>query len=908
MNELLERRLEELEDFVARSLEGGATDAEAIKSTVISFANMPLYEGIISDENILNICKKLETRFDISMDIGSLLEAEDYTPWLDHARGDIDWHYWKNYKRYLSEMGFNSNIINSLDIVTDKIVDHLENPKKSEGWSRKGLVVGHVQSGKTANYTGVIAKAADSGYRIIIVLAGLLNALRNQTQERIDEGFVGLDSSLRLENTTLKEKRIGVGKYTDARTPVPLTTSTADFDKKIATQLRTQIDHFNEPVIFVLKKNVSILRNLIDWLKSNNLELSKVPMLLIDDEADHASVNTSKEDQDPTTTNRRIRELLGLFDQNCYLGYTATPFANIFIDPDTEDDMLKDDLFPRDFIISLDAPSNYVGAKRIFEEDGDLDILREVDDYEDILPLKHKKDELPDILPPSLNEAIRCFILIKACRNLRNQRSNHNSMLINVSRFTDIQSRIKLLVHDYLTQLRDSISNHYALPPTKALNNSLLSDLKDTWDKEFFDTEFSWNEIQSELKEAVSPISVIEVNGARNSEPLDYNEKDYPKGRNLIAVGGLSLSRGLTLEGLTVSYFLRNSVMYDTLMQMGRWFGYRTNFEELCRIYMSEDAISWYAHISRATEELRDEFKSMEKAKMTPVDFGLCVRSHPDSLIVTARNKMRSGRDVIRQISFEGRLVETSILVKAEEAVKENLQALKHLLGSISDGNTAEKIKQGYLLIDIPASDIDTFIQEFINHPASQKTEKKPLRDYIDLLKKDGISTWDLLLVSLSTKKNENLVIKGLASLNGEEVVCQKRTISTINQPDNGIRLNKNRVASRGHEMAGLSPIDIESAQQHFSKRFDKEIKNYPDYIYRTKRDKPLLMIHLLDCRRKDNKDESLFSEGIVAYGISFPGEAGSRRPEKLVEYVVNTTWWNTNYSDILEEEDDLDE
>ena len=303
--------LERIEDAVATLLGGGVTKRDEIIILVKMIVSSPQYSGKITDEDILNVAKKLETRFDISMDIGSILEVDDYTPWLDSNRGDIDWYYWKRYRRLLPEKKFAPNVISSLDIVTDNIIGHLENPKKQGEWKRKGLVVGHVQSGKTANYSGVICKAADSGYKVIIVLAGLLSALRNQTQERIDEGFVGRDSSRQLDATGQKEKLVGVGKFDSAmRAPVSLTTNTKDFDKKIATQLGTRIGHFNEPVILVLKKNVSILRNLIEWLKNNNSDLHGFPMLLIDDEADHASVNTRKADEDPTATNSKIRELL----------------------------------------------------------------------------------------------------------------------------------------------------------------------------------------------------------------------------------------------------------------------------------------------------------------------------------------------------------------------------------------------------------------------------------------------------------------------------------------------------------------------------------------------------------------------------------------------------------------------
>jgi len=892
--------LEKIEDAVAILLDGGKQDLDTIKKFVQMVVSTHENGDLVSEQDITDITKRLETRFDIRMEAGNLLSAEGYTPWLDDTREKIDWYYWERYKRLLPDKKFNREVINVLDIDTNKIIDHLENPRKKGSWKRKGLCVGHVQSGKTANYLGVICKAADAGYKVIIVLAGLLNALRNQTQERIDEGFVGLDSSQQLEATSLEKKLTGVGKFYDQstwRTPVPLTTNTQDFDRKIATQLRAQISQFNEPVIFVLKKNVSILRNLIDWLKNNNAELNRFPMLLIDDEADHASVNTSKEDDDPTATNRRIRELLSLFEQSSYLGYTATPFANIFIDPDTDDEMLKDDLFPSDFIISLDTPSNYVGAKRIFEDDGNLDIVREIDDYEDILPLRHKIDEFPATLPPSLFEAVRVFILIRAMRGLRGQGNSHNSMLVNVSRFTGIQSNIKLKIHQYLDELRHAIINHFALPEQEAMSNSDMLSLKKTWKKEFSGTEFSWKQVQKTLKRAVSPVKVIEVNGSRGAEPLDYNSHAYPNGRSVIAVGGLSLSRGLTLEGLTVSYFLRNSIMYDTLMQMGRWFGYRTGFEDLCRIYMTEEAVSWYAHISRVTEELREEFKRMEQAKMTPQNFGLCVRRHPETLIVTARNKMRTGRTVIRQVSLQGRLVETSVLFKTHDVISENYSSFKEVARKLVKLPVQQDNQPGYLYANVPVSLVTTFIHSFNNHPASQLTESRPIIDYAEWLESKGVTHWDVVIISLQKKGGDNLEV----SLSNLTIISQKRTISDF--PSNGIALNKRRVASRGHEKTGLTEQEINDAESTYLLN-NPDRKNFPDSIYRGKRKKPLLMLHILDCRKKVEPDIPLFENGIIAYGISFPGEAGSRRSERLVEYEVNTVWWDNNYSDLLDEED----
>jgi len=403
----------------------------------------------------------------------------------------------------------------------------------------------------------------------------------------------------------------------------------------------------------------------------------------------------------------------------------------------------------------------------------------------------------------------------------------------------------------------------------------------------------------------VSPIKAIEVNGA-STDRLDYNRRDYPNGRSIIAVGGLTLSRGLTLEGLSTSYFLRNSVMYDTLMQMGRWFGYRTDFEDLCRIYMTEEASSWYGHISRVIEELRDEFKRMEKAKMTPRDFGLCVRSHPETLIVTARNKMRTARSVPRQINLEGRLVETSILLKTPEIVTNNFQALDHLVTSITDTPASQKDCPGYLYQNIDSSLVIRFVESFINHPASQLTDPKPVTDYIRWLAGNNLDKWDVYLVSLEQKSKAPLIV----DIVRHKIVCQRRTVGN-NFPGNGIEFKKRRVGYSSQEKAGLLPETIKAAESNYSLE-NPDRKNFPGSIYRSKRDNPLLILHVLDCHAKSgNQDEigePLFSGGIVGYGISFPGESGTRRPKKLVEYMVNTVWWQNNYADLLDNEEEYNE
>ena len=830
----------------------------------------------LSTDEFNSIVKKLQEEIQWTMGIGATLtDNSPHNKWVSQNREDIEWFYWNRYKAQLNKNGFGPTVVGKMDIVTDKVLDLLQNPKDTGSWERKGLVVGHVQSGKTANYAGLTCKALDAGYKVVIILAGLLNSLRRQTQGRIDAGVIGLDSSLMLEDIPIEEKLIGVGKIDHRIRPVSITTAHSDFNKVIATKIQTEIEQYTRPVVFVIKKNVSILKNLIDWLKNNNLDLSQHPMLLIDDEADHASINTKKEDLDPTKTNERIRELLDLFPKNVYLGYTATPFANIFINPDTPEEMMND-LFPENFIKTLDAPSNYFGGEKIFVQK-ELDVIREIDDYGDFLPLKHKKFNIPGFLPESLLYAIRLYILVCSIRILRGQIIDHNSMLVNVSRFTDIQSEIRVMIHNYITNLRNAVFNYSSLEPETALKNSEIQALYKSWEIEFSKAEFDWPSIQSVLNKAISRIEVIEVNSSANAEKdIDYSKRNYPNGRHLIAVGGLSLSRGITLEGLSTSYFLRNSMMYDTLMQMGRWFGYRPGYEDLCRIFMTDVARSWYEHIANATEELRQEFRKMEALNKSPKDFGLAVRNHPESLIVTARNKMRTSRTVIREIDLTGTLIETTRLFDASQKVSYNLSLANNLLKRLRELNDNIKIGGNHLLWEnIPFNIIMDFVESFQNHPESNLTDSITVKQYVeDLANEDGIKNWKVIFANPNSKSELDIEYNELKIIN-------PGLRSTTTQITAGIMLSQRKLAP-----GNFDRIDLE----------DGEI-----------RESPLLMVHLLDCRLKSDPNVPIFPSGIIAYGISFPGEKDGKRIKKLATYQVNTVWMREQYDEEIETDEDLE-
>lgn len=882
---------------------------ERIRTLISQVRQLPM----CSDVTALaaeQLAVEFETQHGVSMTLGVMLTAQDYEPWLDAVRSKIDPYYWNRYKKLLTEKNFSGHVLATLDSVTGRILGLLENPGKLGSWDRRGMVVGHVQSGKTANYTGLICKAVDAGYKLIVVIAGIHNNLRDQTQLRIDEGFVGRDSARLLSNRDdPAQKFVGVGRFDKSRRPATFTSSIKDFSKTMATGVGVPLQDLKEPVVFVIKKNSSTLKNLIEWLKEHNAKSGSksidAPMLLIDDEADNASINLRKDKDEVSRINGQIRALLKIFDRSCYVGYTATPFANIFIDPKSADEMRGADLFPRDFIVSLDPPSNYFGATRVFLDDAES-VIRHIDDNDVHLPMGHKKDFVVTSLPASLRTAVRVFLVGRAIRLARGQINKHSSMLINASRFTDVQRQLKNEVHAFVETVRASVRVNSSLSTEKALRDPELAALHAAWLEEYAATNTEWPTIQGLLLESVGPVTVVEVN-SNSAGALNYADHEKT-GLNTIAVGGFSLSRGLTLEGLTVSYFLRNSMMYDTLMQMGRWFGYRPGYEDLCRVWMPEEAEGWYAHIAESIEELRDELRRMEAANATPEQFGLKVRSHPDTLIVTARNKMGTSERLVVAIGLAKRFVETAVLRRDPANLRANRTAAFNLVEKLQlvgfPLTTAKKIPGGHLLESTPVSIIKEFINEFQNHPGSMLTDSGPLVRYIEDRAETELAKWDILFSGLNECEEYGLTDSSL----GITINCQRRSAGGRSDKNTLYITNKQRVASRGTEKAGLTGPQIELAERQY--RADKQKNataddkekpiNYPDLIYRAVPDRrPLLVLHLLAI---GGKGEDLSQvQAAVAWSLSFPA---TQMEEKKVEYVVNTTWLNENYGQELEEEE----
>lgn len=899
-------------------------DLDKLKAAVsgVLGTDVPTQEGIrecidllrrsfpgVTDEEANELALWFEEVHGVRMKDGAALQDTGFEPWLEDARAGLDPYYWGRYHQLLASRGFSRHVLATLDDVTDRILGFLENPTRPGEWDRRGMVVGHVQSGKTANYTGLVCKAADAGYKVIVIIAGIHNNLRNQTQRRIDEGFVGIDSTSKLLRKTLPNQAVvGVGCFDSRRPPATFTTSQRDFNKATADSVGVPLQSLVRPAVFVIKKNTSTLRNLIEWLAAHNAQRGtstiREPMLLIDDEADNASINIRHRRDKVSRINSQIRQLLQLFDRSCYVGYTATPFANIFIDPNSDDEMLGHDLFPRDFIVSLDPPDNYFGATKVFSDDAER-ILRHVDDHADVLPLKHRIDHRINGLPGTLETAVRVFVVARAIRIARGHVGRHNSMLVNVSRFVAVQGQIRNEIHALVGRIRSNARVNGALPPAQAIADPEIAALRQVFEEHYADSSgISWADVQALLHESASAVNVVEVN-RRAAGSLDYAAHET-SGLNVIAVGGFSLSRGLTLEGLVVSYFLRNSMMYDTLLQMGRWFGYRPGYEDLCRVWMPEEAQGWYTHIAESIEELRDELKRMQSVNATPKDFGLRVRSHPDTLVVTARNKMGTGKNLRVLIGLANHFVETAILRRDQPSLQANRQAAITLAGQLRRSGFApeqgEQVGGGRLVRNAPVQFVDAFLLAFRNHEGSALTATGPVREYIRQRQADELSEWDILFAGVTQKQAAAKPLED-SSL-GFRLICQRRVEGRQIDDATLMISKKQRVSTRGIARIGVDDEDARKAEADYDAEHSttKKRANYPDRIYGPVRKRALLVVHLLAIGAAE--DDLREQEPVVAWSISFP--ATSREEEK-VEYVVNTTWEREHYPEDDDEEDEGD-
>ena len=864
---------------------------ELVEST-IDVLNNALAWNLTEDE-ITHIAFQIESTMNIGIDNRAIIlgnSKNDVKRWFDGSKTEFNWIYWKAYERLLQESGRSIEVLNENEKIIDSILDLSGDPRISEPWKRAGLVMGNVQSGKTQNYLGLINKAMDCGYKIIILLGGHQNELRKQTQLRVDEGVIGAESSHLVQG--YQHIPIGVGEWRPERVST-MTTTESDFNRTTANNLRINLHDLNVPIVFTIKKLTPILKNLFEWIEefhsldAENGKKLDLPMLLIDDEADYASINTRAHRDEITATNKYIRKLRGLFNRSTYVAYTATPFANIFIDPESSDEMINDEnLFPKDFMIKIPVPDNYLGQNFYFEnndEGGVREPIVLINDHEEMLPLKHNTKSVVGPLSESLKDAIRAFIISSAIRNIRGDENKHKTMIVNITHLNVHQRELTFMIENYLRELTNLISSNTAFSIEKALNNSGISQIKSTFEMKFNVPE-TFEEVYKQLYAASAKVKVFGINNS-SAQVLDYSL--YDLGLSAIVIGGHKLSRGLTLEGLNISYFSRNSKAYDTLMQMCRWFGYRPNYGDLCKVYLPVESNEWYSFISEAFNDLFNKLERMSLQGRTPSDFGLKVRAHPGALQVTANHKKETAEATVLKIDLWGQRQRRFRFFNDDKVNTENFYTAESFVKKLQEVNSnnvsIDENSPSIVIKDVPHKVIIKFLEKM--QLQEDDLGDAPLLNHISFMEENELPNFKVIVFNQSSgraflwskhKKFNGIAKNRTSEFAGHSINLANRTVKSDGKLFYPPRAE---LGSSGDESLGLSNEAVKKMKEETSSRS----LGHFDYIRSKSRDYPLLIIYLFNLAAAEpyekftSKDyESIdvslpFKDPTIGLSISFP-------------------------------------
>ncbi|MGO4590337.1 Z1 domain-containing protein [Paenarthrobacter sp. 2TAF44] len=864
-------------DTLAALVAGGMT----LQGAQSALAHAP--EGLVHAARLT-----YETRLNLIREIpdpGVLAEIERKRGfWYPGPRReDVIWPTLK--ARLLQELP--ETAVAGVDAASSKVIG-LGSPPGKEVIRTRGLVLGYVQSGKTTNFMSVVAKAADVGYRLIIVLTGTTENLRTQTQERINEYLI------------------------DPCTPHvhPLTSIDADFSATTTADAILNSQALRS--IAVVKKNPARLRRLHKWIKTaSTTTLQNCPILIIDDEADQASIDVGTSRQ--STINGLIRDLLSN-PKAAYIAYTATPFANLLIDPSVEQD-----LYPRDFIVDLPRPENYFGAERIFGQmesadidDAGLDVVRMMSEseVESVRPPRGKGllDEWAPDVPEAMDSAIRWFLLATTARRLRAGRVTHSSMLIHTSMLAAAHEKTAEAVVDHLDALSSELANE----------ESAAQVFRTLWDAEsdrvdaasFGNRNISFAELLPHLLVTLRETKVI-VDNYQSNDRLKY-DKEHPQ--TAIVIGGNTLSRGLTLEGLISSYFVRASSAYDTLLQMGRWFGYRAGYEDLIRIWMSAELKNWFLMLSIVEAEIRQEIKVYEVEGKTPAELPIKIRTHPQ-MSVTSAAKMRAA--VKAQVSYSGRRVQT-IMFKENDSnwLRNNIAATRQLFERlISEGHVESELpgsRRGFM--EVTASSILSYLESYEIHDAAKSIDKDAIRRYIQKEQAAGdLMRWNVVIMEPLNGEGElNLGLAG-------KVRLLRRKKMYI--PNNEGTANLKAIASTSDRIADLE-VGLDLVRQSLGMKASDQLSDRQLLQYRQLRETNrvgLLCIYPIakesdpsrepaSLERIENGRAPLFAaDHVIGLCFMFPE---SRNPKSAVDYVAAPV--DAGYLETAEDElraaDELDE
>lgn len=934
------------------------------------------------------------------------IQNEYKDTWLNEKRiEEIGWDndetkaktYRGRYLLYIEQkLGRSKSMINETERSSLEIIKKIGDPKNPNNFFVKGLVVGSVQSGKTSNFNAVVNSSIDVGYKLIIVLSGIMEDLRRQTQIRTEKEVEG--------KMVAQDRFIGVGEiasfgqlgqFTDVNQVILPTSTQNDFNRTM------QQAHFslNNTNILICKKNTSVLQNLLLWLNEYLLENNdkhNIPFLIIDDEADNASINNlgHKGSQYANKINGHIRALLALFNRKTYIGYTATPFANILQDWNEKPEKkwpVKDsrnntelefeqegNLFPDDFIELLIPPSNYIGPKNFFETriedikkiepllaepladyieyfperveilsddsligvkkynnqkefDNDLNARTRFgtfQDYKEATRATTKYDNFPIEIPKSLDEAIKCFIVSIAIRLSRRPEliqsklfHPHNTMLIHISRFSDWQCKTKKLIIEKIDYIKTRLNND-----TLSASDSIFIEFERIWIKYYADainnireylpenyedeylTRKTFLEVRYLLVSAINGIEVKAVNTVEK-DVLDYEsgEKKY------IVIGGNKLSRGFTLEGLTINYFIRNTNFADTLLQMGRWFGYRPGYLDCCKLFTTAEAFEKFDQCTWTIEELEEEFRMLSKAKKKPKDYATKVLTHPGALTITRPAILKN--TIIEKWSFEDKLLQTTDLLISKNSIETSWNNFKSIYSKHKDNFLYDDFRKA-ILLKTDVNGLEDFLlsqKTFVDFPTEavirfvrKCNEFEKLTNWTIAIKTTGST--DKYLQKKDTNFANNIELIKRSSSKKETKYYTKLLEKNIFKVSGG----SSNILSGGRDMSmTLEGEKIILIEEEFKAKYNK---NAPEKAFREKM-KPtdgLLVVFLMDLtevfkddalKEKANNANIDLTIPLIGYAIGIPPiDAGLGE-----DYLINVHI-RENENNSLEEEDESDE
>lgn len=707
-----------------RSMVAGGDSTDRVRSNLQMFGMSTVEIDSVLDEYQARVGRVRTLRRPVSF------RGPTLTDWYPGPHADDT--FWPPLRELLVDKGWGENVVGSVDDASTKIMSHLQ-PTGVTEFRTRGLVLGYVQSGKTTNFTALISKASDVGYKLFIVLSGVHNKLRKQTQERLRTELVDLNREHWIE----------------------ITDPNSDFTIQGVGNVDSFLTRHNDQrVLGVVKKNATVLNRLKNWLGGASAQvMNSCPILIIDDEADQASLNTGKDAERRSRINELLIQILKAGPKIAYVGYTATPFANLFVDP-----TIPPDLYPSDFIVDLPRPDGYFGAEALFgrepidADDTDpsvdgLDLIRTVpmDELGGLKP--GSRDSRFDFVPeitPSLRDALLYFWMATAARRSRGD-SDHASMLVHTTLYVDSHLQIQTAIETFRKQTLDRLRD---------ADPALVEDLEIQWADEQARVDLPsgsprrtpFTTVLSGMERVLSE-TTVPVENNQSLQRLTFEEP----GTTQIVVGGNVLSRGLTLEGLTVSYFVRTSTAYDTLLQMGRWFGYRFGYEELPRVWMTDELQRYFHDLATVEREIRADIARYEDEDLTPTDFAVRVRTHP-KMSITAKAKMSAAIPI--QVSYNGQRLQTILFnTRDRDWLIQNQNAARSLVKRIvsGGGSFSESLETYRVARGVSSDSILGFLHQYQVQEEASDIRTGLMADYIVGRNQDGeLHEWNVVLAGQS--------------------------------------------------------------------------------------------------------------------------------------------------------------